>query len=63
MSSPVGVWEYVWVCHDNGDRFHFLPPGDLVEHERTTRCVCGPYLEDIGGGDFLVAHAALDGRA
>lgn len=60
--NPLEVWDSVWVMHDDGDTLHITPPDDAVGHELAEDCVCGPLLEDLGGGDKLVAHEALDGR-
>lgn len=60
--NPLEVWDCVWKMHDDGDTLHITPPGDAVAHELEEDCVCGPFVEDLGGGDKLVAHEALDGR-
>lgn len=47
---------------------HILPRDDLVAHESSNDgdCVCGPETQpveqDDGGMDWLIVHAALDGR-
>jgi len=45
---------------------HVIPPADLVEHEFTDDCVCGPAGEHVPNTDgpdgWLVVHQALDGR-
>lgn len=45
---------------------HVLPVGDLVAHEDTDDCVCGPTAEavkrDDGSVGWLIVHDALDGR-
>jgi len=40
---------------------HVLPNDDLVEHDNSEDCVCGPdaYLED---GSWVYVHHSLDGR-
>ena len=40
---------------------HVLPVDDLIEHERTTDCVCGPLL-CFYGPRLIVTHHSLDGR-
>jgi len=50
-----------------GDRvLHVHPRGDLIEHEMTERCVCGPETRPVPRGDgsygWLIVHASLDGR-
>lgn len=45
---------------------HVLPVGDLIEHERTEDCVCGPIetvLHRSDGSDARAfSHMSLDGR-
>lgn len=54
------LWQIDWL---NGDTdMHITPPDDLVGHELDPECVCGPYVEDLGGGDTLYQHQPLDGR-
>lgn len=61
--TPPDTWEITWVTEvDIGDLMHIVPVDDLIGHENDPDCVCGPYWEDLGRGDFLVAHHALDKR-
>jgi hypothetical protein len=42
-----------------------FPTNDLIEHERSDECVCGPRLrlvETDDGDAWVVVHQALDGR-
>jgi hypothetical protein len=45
---------------------HVKPVGDLIEHESTEECVCGPATEavfrDDGSTGWMVVHHSLDGR-
>jgi hypothetical protein len=45
---------------------HIIPVGDLIEHERSADCVCGPaetVLHRAHGGDVRAySHMSLDGR-
>jgi hypothetical protein len=45
---------------------HVCPVGDLVDHEMTDDCVCGPRSEQVpredGSFGWLVVHHSLDGR-
>jgi hypothetical protein len=48
---------------------HVLPVGDVVEHETTSDCICGPdveYIDPETGETYpsgpLVVHHSLDGR-
>lgn len=51
-----------------GDEIHVMPIGDLVEHETTSLCLCGPTGEIIGPEDtggrpaMMYIHHSLDGR-
>lgn len=62
MSAPVLGWDCVWKLHDERDEMHVTPYDDLVGHELYDGCACGPYVEYLGGEDWLVVHQALDGR-
>lgn len=50
--------------------YHVMPVDDIVEHEISDECVCGPEIEFVGyekttgetGNGWLVVHGALDGR-
>lgn len=50
---------------DDGN-VHVRPVGDLVEHELTEDCACGPSAQpvkrDDGSVGWLIVHHALDGR-
>ena len=45
---------------------HVEPVDDLIEHEDTDECICGPTVEpvprDDGSFGWLVIHHSLDGR-
>lgn len=45
---------------------HVHPVGDLIEHEMTEGCPCGPrpqpVTRDDGSVGWLIVHASLDGR-
>lgn len=45
---------------------HVLPIGDLVPHDLTDDCICGPKVEITihthGPDGHLITHHALDGR-
>lgn len=45
---------------------HVLPVDDLIEHEASDTCICGPTTEavfrDDGTNGWLVTHNSLDGR-
>jgi hypothetical protein len=51
-----------------GDEHHvdLIPLGDLIEHEQSAECACGPRVElhhDAAGADvWMNLHASLDGR-
>jgi hypothetical protein len=48
------------------DSAHIHPCDDLIEHELTDDCVCGPRIEPIEREDgslaWNVVHHSLDGR-
>jgi len=52
------LWDCTW---DRGD-LHIVPVDDEVGHDLDQDCICGPYFEDLGGGERLLAHYALDRR-
>lgn len=41
---------------------HVIPNADLIEHEKTGECVCGPEVTDLDEDKKLFMHASLDGR-
>ncbi|TYP82049.1 hypothetical protein [Blastococcus xanthinilyticus] len=45
---------------------HVVPRGDLIEHETTEFCACGPRSEPVkredGSMGWVVVHHSLDGR-
>lgn len=57
-------WRYAADCGGDG---HVFPLGDLVEHEETEDCICGPEVEPVERADgsfgWLYSHHSLDGRA
>jgi hypothetical protein len=48
------------------DALHVVPVGDLIEHELTDPCPCGPQdqsvIRDDGSMGWVTVHASLDGR-
>lgn len=62
-TPDLAEWDEIWISEEAiGELMHITPVNDLVAHELDPDCVCGPYWEDLGKGNFLVAHHALDGR-
>jgi hypothetical protein len=45
---------------------HIVPAGDLIEHETSDACVCGPTSNPVRRADgsfgWVVVHHSLDGR-
>lgn len=45
---------------------HVVPVGDLIEHETTDECPCGPRSDEVerddGSYGWVVVHHSLDGR-
>jgi hypothetical protein len=48
------------------DTAHVVPIGDLITHELTDECLCGPETEPVEDDDgsigWLIIHHSLDGR-
>lgn len=42
-------------------RVHTIPLDDLIDHEVSDDCVCGPDVEFVSGG-LIIVHHSLDGR-
>lgn len=55
-----------WLAMQTLDGAHVLPVNDVVEHDLTDACTCGPTSELVdctaGGTAWLVTHHSLDGR-
>lgn len=63
MTAPVDTgWWTEWIVTDTEEQIHITPVDDLVGHDKDSTCPCGPYVEHLGGADWLYAHYALDGR-
>lgn len=41
---------------------HVIPRGDLVDHETSEDCVCGPDPKFVDGEGIVFTHHSLDGR-
>jgi hypothetical protein len=42
---------------------HVRPVDDVIEHDFSADCICGPRLEQTDEGDgVVVVHHSLDGR-
>lgn len=45
---------------------HVMPLNDVVEHEESEDCLCGPSIEAVfredGSNGWLIIHHSLDGR-
>lgn len=60
----MSAWAVVLVGEDE-DQAHVTPIDDLVEHELTDECPCGPadeLVQRVDGDRWIVVHQALDGR-
>lgn len=55
-------WLTEWRTLETEERVVVTPVGDLIDHDVEGDCVCGPYIEHLGGRDWLYSHASLDGR-
>lgn len=53
--------------HPHPDSFHVSPRRDLIAHDLSDDCVCGPTTEPVkredGSIGWVITHHALDGRA
>ena len=51
---------------DGRDEWHVHPVRDLIRHELSGDCACGPAVEAVfrpdGSNGWLVTHHSLDGR-
>ena len=56
----------VLVPMDAGDVAHVVPVGDLIKHDISEDCACGPFAEpvkrDDGSVSWVLTHHSLDGR-
>ncbi|UAW08310.1 hypothetical protein SEA_WHITNEY_63 [Gordonia phage Whitney] len=62
FDSEAGVVQAIY----HADNVHVLPVGDLVAHEESGLCPCGPRIEscwrDDGAVGRVIIHHSLDGR-
>jgi hypothetical protein len=51
---------------DEWEEAHVTPIADLIEHESSENCVCGPEIKPLKRSDgsivYVYLHHALDGR-
>lgn len=50
---------------DDYTYYHVIPLNDLIEHELTEDCICGPAVTMLAGAEgdcWQISHPALDGR-
>lgn len=66
MPRVVMQFALVSVVNNRADILHVVPLGDLVDHEPSDECVCGPETIRIERGDgsdgWVISHHALDKR-
>lgn len=55
-------WDDILIERPHGDVLMLIPVDDLIGHEQSADCVCGPLVEPLGAIDLFVGHYALDGR-
>ena len=62
MKQPnQGAW--TWVADGDDFTWHEIPVNDLIEHDISTDCICGPTVfPDSADGTVIIAHPSLDGR-
>lgn len=50
----------------NADDYHVTPNGDVIEHDTSDECSCGPTVDpverDDGSIGWVYIHHSLDGR-
>lgn len=55
-----------WKNVGTPDLLHVIPVRDVVKHEESDECVCGPRSEPVqredGSYGWVIVHQALDGR-
>jgi len=58
--------EYETVYKPGRREAHVVPVDDIIKHELSTECACGPEVTPIESdqieGESLVGHRSLDGR-
>lgn len=56
-----GGWLLLWCDWGN---CHIVPVLDQVVHQvaEGDECICGPAIQMMDDGSFMVSHASLDGR-
>lgn len=42
--------------------YHVWPENDIIEHEESRECWCGPEVLVGDEGEILLVHHSLDGR-
>ena len=62
MKQPPNSGAWVWQADpDDVGMYHEMPVDDLIEHEATRRCICGPTVFD-DDDIIVIAHPSLDNR-
>lgn len=55
-----------WTLEKVGAEVHVMPLADIIQHDDSDDCVCGPLAEAAPRGDgsmgWLITHHSLDGR-
>ena len=51
-----------WWAVEAADGVHVVPLVDLVGHELSEDCACGPQPEEVVPGSWMFSHSSLDGR-
>jgi hypothetical protein len=53
------MWVVVASCPNT---MHIVPYDDLMEHEQSANCICGPTVQYLDDGLKTITHVSLDGR-
>ena len=55
-----------WTLEKVGAEVHVMPLADIIRHDDSDDCVCGPLTEAVpredGAMGWLITHHSLDGR-
>ncbi len=63
MKQPPDSGAWVWVLDPRLPfTWHEIPENDLIEHELSANCICGPSHFPDRDGTTVIAHPSLDGR-
>lgn len=50
-----------WTVFKAENGLHVMPDSDMIEHEKTEDCICGP-AQELENNVWIYAHMSLDNR-